>query len=107
MKRNENKFNDNLLAFHRNKKIGILEGVTSTNITTGSEDRALKILPENIQKAINKKWQEIVTKKTGYKPMRIYGLLSGKKIVNGMVVYGASWTPNNRRYKRCTQKSRL
>ncbi|XP_028405530.1 amine sulfotransferase-like [Dendronephthya gigantea] len=66
MKANENKFDDNLLAFYRNKEIGIPEGVTSTKVATGSVDKALKFLSEDIQEAIQKQFQEIVTKETGY-----------------------------------------
>ncbi|XP_028405216.1 estrogen sulfotransferase-like [Dendronephthya gigantea] len=66
MKANENKFNENLLAFYRNKACGIPEGICNTKVATGSVDEALKVLPQNVQEAIQKKWQEIITKETGY-----------------------------------------
>ena len=66
MKANRNKFDDNFLAFHRHKALGIPEGVTSPKVVTGSVNKALEILPENVKEAIRKKWREVVTKESEY-----------------------------------------
>ena len=66
MKANESKFNENLLAFYRNRACGIPEGICNTKVATGSVDKALRILPEHVKEAVQKQWQEIVTKETGY-----------------------------------------
>jgi Ca2+-binding EF-hand superfamily protein len=66
MKQNRDKFSTNLVSSYRNKAMGIPEGVVSQRVVTGSATKGREIMDEGTKQAVQKMWNETVTKETGF-----------------------------------------
>jgi Ca2+-binding EF-hand superfamily protein len=66
MKQNQDKFASNRVSSYRNKAVGIPEGVKLQRVATGSATKGREIMDEGTKQAVQKMWNEIVTKETGF-----------------------------------------
>jgi hypothetical protein len=66
MKQNRDKFSTNLVSSYRNKAMGIPEGVVSQRVATGSATKGREMMDEGTKQAVQKMWNETVTKETGF-----------------------------------------
>jgi hypothetical protein len=66
MKQNQDKFASNLLSSYRNKAMGVPEGVVCQRVVTGSATKGREIMDDCTKQAVQKMWDEIVTKETGF-----------------------------------------
>jgi ABC-type hemin transport system substrate-binding protein len=66
MKQNQDKFASNLVSSYRNKAMGVPEGVVSQRVATGSATKGREIMDEGTKQAVQKMWNETVTKETGF-----------------------------------------
>ncbi|CAB4005017.1 sulfotransferase domain-containing [Paramuricea clavata] len=66
MKQSRDKFASNLVSSHRNKALGISEGVRLHRVATGSATKGREIMDEWTKQAAQEMWNEIVTKETGF-----------------------------------------
>jgi hypothetical protein len=66
MKQNQDKFASNVVSSYRNKAMGIPEGVVCQRVATGSATKGREIMDEGTKQAVQKMWDETVTKWTGF-----------------------------------------
>jgi hypothetical protein len=66
MKQNGDKFSTNLVSSFRNKSMGIPEGILCQRVVTGSATKGREIMDEGTKQAVQKMWNETVTKETGF-----------------------------------------
>ena len=66
MKQNRDKLSTNLVSSYRNKAMGIPEGAVWQRVATGSATRGREIMDEGTKQAVQKMWNEIVQKETGF-----------------------------------------
>jgi Ca2+-binding EF-hand superfamily protein len=66
MKQSRDKFASNLLSSYRNKALGIPEGVRLQRVATGSATKGREMMDEGTKQAVQKMWNETVTKETGF-----------------------------------------
>jgi hypothetical protein len=66
MKQNRDKFSTNLVSSYRSKALGIPEGVVCQRVATGSATKGREIMDEGTKQAVQKMWDETVTKWTGF-----------------------------------------
>ena len=65
MKQNQDKFATNRVSRYRNKARGIAEEIVCYRVVTGSATKGREMMEECTKQALQKKWNETITKETG------------------------------------------
>jgi hypothetical protein len=66
MKQSRDKFASNHFSSHRNKAMGIPEGVVCQRVATGSATKGREMMDEGTKQAVQNMWNETVTKEAGF-----------------------------------------